>query len=274
MSINDKMTAIAERIRNYTEKTEKLSLDKIEASIDEVYEKGKREGYYNGAFDFGNKATVTGLGLVTAENVHSIPHKIRITVSDEDLTDVTVTRMGKNLFDDDIILNADNWLCENGYYFGNAVTLRNFFHPSYSNNSLFNSFKPNTQYTFSLKAYNDIDEPVVTIGFFFRYSDGTTTVQYIRADRSEIDVSLVSKTGKDVVGLYATFGTNNCTTYLKDLQLEEGTEATEYFEYIEDTFNVNNEGKAENIISLAPIMHFAVNKETAEITVEYLKENQ
>ncbi len=273
MSVNEKMTAIAQRIRNYTGKTEKLSLDKMEASIDEVYEKGKREGYYDGAFDFGNKQTVEGAGSVTVQNVHNITHRINVTVFDEDLTDIMVTRKGKNLLDASVILKANDWEYKDGYYFGKAAALRNCFHPSYSNNSLFNEFKAGTRYTFTLKGYNATDDIASTVGFFFQYSDGTTTVQYLKSNKEVKSVTLVSKEGKDVVGLYATYSANQPIIYLTNLQIEEGNTATDYSEYFEETYNVNFNGKIEEILSVAPTMYFTANKDTAVISVEYLTEN-
>lgn len=45
MSVNEKMTAIAEAIRGKTGGTEKLGLDAMVSGIDEVYEKGKQAEY-------------------------------------------------------------------------------------------------------------------------------------------------------------------------------------------------------------------------------------
>ena len=47
MSVNEKMTAIADAIRDKTGGTDKLSLDEIAQAIPKVYEAGKEQGNYN-----------------------------------------------------------------------------------------------------------------------------------------------------------------------------------------------------------------------------------
>lgn len=52
-TFNEKMTAIADEIRNKTEGTEKLTLDDIKESIPQVYEKGAsdfEEDFLNSAW--------------------------------------------------------------------------------------------------------------------------------------------------------------------------------------------------------------------------------
>lgn len=47
MSVNEKMTAIADNIRSKTGKTELLNLDDMASGVDEVYTKGENSGYDN-----------------------------------------------------------------------------------------------------------------------------------------------------------------------------------------------------------------------------------
>ena len=273
MSVNDKMTAIAEKIRFYTETEDKLSLDEIKNSIDKVNEIGKNFGYKKGINDFANTTYVSGVGEVVAQNVHSVTHDIEISVQSDILDSVEITRKGKNLFDGSLILKASGWTFENGYYSGKATALRNFYHPNYQGNSFVSGFKPNTQYTLSFRGYNDSDGAIATLGFFFKYSDGTISGEYLETNRSEILFRLVSKAGKSIVGLYATFSATSPKIFLKDIQVEEGNAPTPYTPYSNDIYKANETGIIEGIKSISPIMYFTSNDPQSEIRVNYILES-
>lgn len=90
-------------------------------------------------------------------------------------------------------------------------------------------FKENTQYTISFKGLKyDSSNPTAT-GFTFQYTDGTYTYVAITSD-VEQEYELTSKAGKTVkyIGLYYQ---TNWYALVRDIQLEEGTTATEYEPY-------------------------------------------
>ena len=71
MSVQEKMTAIADAIREKTEGTEPLTLDDMAASVQEVYDKGQGAGYdegskseydafWDGFQDYGNRTSYVG----------------------------------------------------------------------------------------------------------------------------------------------------------------------------------------------------------------------
>lgn len=276
MSVNTEMTAIADKIRFYTEETEKLSLVGIKDSIDKVNLKGRQYGeklgYINGGLDFGNTTTVTGQGCVSAHNVHHLPHNINVSLQGDNFSDVKVIRKNKNLFNPSVLLNATGWTEKNGVYAGDAYRLRECFHPSTSGKALFTDFKKGVQYTFSFKGYINTETAVQSLGFFFRYSDGTTTVKYLITDFTESEVTLVSEKGKDVTELFATVSSSRRVS-ITDLQLEEGMQKTDYIEYCEEEFLPDNNGKINNITSVSPYMNFTCSDNNMNIQVEYLQES-
>ncbi len=96
-----------------------------------------------------------------------------------------------------------------------------------------------TQYTFSLKykgsgeTWLETTSPIFSIEFV--YSDGTTTISSsplkILNSESWTTASYVTEKNKTLVGIY-TYAYNETYGYLKEIQLEKGTKATTYEEYI------------------------------------------
>lgn len=97
----------------------------------------------------------------------------------------------------------------------------------------------NTQYTFSLKYKGSGVTWMSTTGIIFSieflYSDGTSTsssspLKILNSESWTTD-SYVSAANKTLVGIY-TYAYNGTYGYLKDIQLEKGTSATAYEEYV------------------------------------------
>lgn len=138
---------------------------------------------------------------------------------------VNVTVGNKNLIDYKMI-NANASLSNNGYYFLTFPT----------NATILNGkFKENTQYTLSTKGYGLNGSDSRKNGqFIFEYSDGTSSALTIKGANPK-DFSLTSTSGKTISDIKLTWGSES-GTYLKDLQLEEGTVATNYEPYTIKTF--------------------------------------
>lgn len=128
------------------------------------------------------------------------------------------TRSGKNLIDYSMINTPT--LQSNGYYYINFP----------NNKQILNGiFKENTQYTLSFDSYRTAVSSGSAGVFYFMYDDGTNT--RINIDTTEPKhTSVTSSSGKTISYIRITWASTN-DSYIKDLQLEEGTIATEYEEY-------------------------------------------
>lgn len=84
MSVNSKMTAIADAIREKTGGTDLLSLDEMAAGVDETYEAGKT--------DFGYKKSVSGSCLFI-NDVNSNEKSIDVTLGSDIVTDFSTARI-------------------------------------------------------------------------------------------------------------------------------------------------------------------------------------
>jgi hypothetical protein len=99
MNVNSKMTAIADKIRAKTGETEKLNLDQIEESIDEVYELGVSKGKvpFGVSFDVfnssGNLVKCTYFGDDVINNAFR-EHSVLKTIKFQD----DITRIGNYAF--------------------------------------------------------------------------------------------------------------------------------------------------------------------------------
>lgn len=149
----------------------------------------------------------------------------------------TVRITGKNLFDPTKLLEATDWVESNGEYIGSSVRLHDKF--NYVNGeALCDTFKPNTQYTLSFNAYNEAESKGTGITFNYRYTDGTMTAIY-PGDIVKTAYKFYSAPGKTIKALYASYG-SNVTVHLSDIQLEEGTNATEYEPYVGSSIDLAN----------------------------------
>ena len=157
----------------------------------------------------------------------------------------------KNLFTssiyNDIDVSGNAQLQDNGYYevkFNSNKTLME------------GQFKANTQYTISCMAYGSASGNSGVIGF--NYTDNTSETKGIN-QTTPYQYTITSSAGKTIKNIKITYGSQN-TTYIKDLQLEEGIVAHSYSEYgiepikmrgigsYEDYF-VRNSGK-KNLINI------------------------
>lgn len=147
------------------------------------------------------------------------------SVGDDGNIDVGV--YGKNLFDMSQLLNASGWMESNGVYFGD---IRNLYLAFGSNGKTFDTppFLENKRYTVSFLGYSTDVNAKAVIGFM--YADGTKSAVRINSTNEKV-FTLTSEEGKVISGLYASYHVSGYTTYLRNIQLELGTEATSYEPY-------------------------------------------
>lgn len=140
-----------------------------------------------------------------------------------------MTTTGKNLFNPSYLLDAEGWTFADGIYSGYSATLHNVYNEGYPFDV---SFEPNTQYTLSFKGMTDnsVNE---NSGVVFRmiYTDGTMSPYIdVTASSTMNDYKFTTPSNKSVEGLLITYR-NYKLSYLSEIQLELGTEATEYEPY-------------------------------------------
>ena len=99
-------------------------------------------------------------------------------------------------------------------------------------------FKDNTQYDISLSIYEVWSQsgtryyPGIVI--YVNYSDGTSIrLNNFSHNQSENwqNVNYTSDKNKTISGITVSYGTSNAYSYIKNFQIEEGSEATEYEPY-------------------------------------------
>lgn len=139
----------------------------------------------------------------------------------------------RNIFDPTYLVTKAGWTDAGGVYSGTASKLHQNFNtaPYYP----ISGFKENTRYTLSLNAYTDGNEGTSGSGVMFnwRYSDGSQSgVNIPNATLSDTEFSWTSQANKTVVALRVTYGGNGGNIWhLSKIQLEEGTEKTEYIQH-------------------------------------------
>ena len=143
------------------------------------------------------------------------------------ISEVSVVQCQKNFFNLDY-LSASGITIQNGEASGTA----NKFDVSFPSGIPNLKFKQNTQYTLTFKAYTDQSEGSTGTGLYWiiRYTDGTqVTAPCYNNENTYTEHSRTTASGKTVELIKLSYGSSgNNIWYLKDIQLEENTEATTY----------------------------------------------
>ncbi len=236
------------------------------------------------------KNTLSGT-IVTANDVSPIEHSLDIKLSSDTLTDfsnVGVSRLGKNLFDMD---GSFNKVLTGLYPAGTAYDCEvekissdewRFYNLTKSNSIAYMyiplELKRNTNYTISItvNVSDNIANNTSVIGIGFldtvdvweitRIIDGhinfsNTDVQYVKTFNSKNYTELWLKG-------YITYGAVDGDIFIiKNIQLEEGTTATDYEPYIEpQTVTANADGTVEGLTSISP--NTAVTTDTEGVVID------
>lgn len=141
-------------------------------------------------------------------------------------TAIKIKQSGKNLYNQENFLNANNWIKNtDSYYTGAANDLHIYINNN--KNYIVSNFKENTQYSISLKGYSD------SIGgnfrFVFKYTDGTSSMNYILNTITESDYRVISQQGKTISYITTDYSSSR-TLYIKDFMLKEVNIGNEYYE--------------------------------------------
>lgn len=155
-----------------------------------------------------------------------------IKVQQEGKGDPCLAGGGKNLFDPDIMLLGGYWAkTDEGIYYGRV----GYLNAAFSKGIPFDhEFKENTAYTFSFKYRTETDPgaPDVDPYFTVMYTDGTGKSINVIASVDANTYVMSSDPNKTIDVIIGTYGNNSTgTMYVWNIQLEEGSLATEYTPY-------------------------------------------
>ena len=139
---------------------------------------------------------------------------------------IGLEQSGKNLYNQENFLNANNWIKNtDSYYTGTANDLHIYINTN--KNYIVSNFKENTQYSINLKGYSD------SVGgnfrFVFKYTDGTSSTNYILNTITESDYRVISQQGKTISYITTDYGSQR-TLYIKDFMLKEVNIGNDYYE--------------------------------------------
>lgn len=185
-----------------------------------------------------------------------------------DGTAVTVKSCGKNLFDPDVLLQASGWVKDGEIYKGSISYIYSVFKKT-GLPLLDGVFLNLKQYTFSVDIAQDADDGVDTIGFYFLYTDGTSSTVWYANKKNKTRYTVTSDLTKTVKGIHATYATGS-NAKISNICCYEGTE-TEYEPYIEGESISTTVGESCELISIAPNMTITTDK-GALISAEYNKD--
>lgn len=198
------------------------------------------------------------IGSVIRYYLHPEGDYIGLFKKGKSITDVTLTKCGKNLVDISQMLN--NCLVDNG----NGT----FAYTRPSSNIYSAAFplklKAGTTITINMVQISTTDYSD-RLTCFFTYADGTSKSSYIGRG-----TGMNFTAEKDIVKVQL-FSYNVGTKFVfKNFQIELGTTATEYEPYKEPkTYTPNEDGTVEGVPSLYPVTTLLTDTEGVTITAEY-----
>ena len=158
-------------------------------------------------------------------------------------TGANVQRTGKNLFDADTIMpnlrfeqqSDGSWYADKAFAVGFKTVWENV-----------NGINGAISLTYTYK-YNSSSNQGVR--FIFVYSDGTSTDNYANASETYITKTFTSNAGKTLSYIKSTYGSGAISTWIKDVQLELGSTATEYEPYQGETYSITFSSEAGTVYS-------------------------
>jgi len=145
----------------------------------------------------------------------------------------------RNLFDSSQLLEADGWTESNGVYTGTADQMY-VAHGNWAGGFVFQqAFKPNTQYTLSYTMSGSGNDNLIRARFNIDYIGGTgQEAPYVASGQTK-HIVLTTEVGKTIRDIWFTYGDTGQVS-ISNIQLEEGTVATPYQPYGENTYLPQN----------------------------------
>lgn len=257
MSVNSKMTAIADEIRDKTGKTEALNLDQMAESIPEVYKAGQSSMVDESKLI---PKTVSG-SYISVDDVSEIPHTVQCKISGVDNPEsVTVTRTRKNLFN-----KADvyKFYCDGSGKVISNDGMRSVIIPIPNKGSL-TITQPKDgvlQRVGFVSEFPQNNTPLIYEGAtaFTAYTDGMT----ISWDDAKINYAVIT--------FWRNTSSYTETEVAETIQIELGVTATDYESHTAETYTSNADGTVEGMTSVSPYMNIFTDTEGANIEATYNK---
>lgn len=238
--------------------------------------------------------------VVSINDVSPIEHNVGVELSSDPIADfsgVKVSVGGKNLLNLDrergtltsgqaaTSVRSDfefdkfyeGYIRNNVYYGGgySQSTIENGVISVYANNAYMGCgmpfrVKPNTTYTFNGELSGD--SPYVTVSYYDREGNFLSQAG-ICSGSAPPPRSFTTPSNCTTVVLGICPQIAQGTAVVKDVQIEQGTTATEYEPYIEPTvYTANADGTVEGVKSRYPSMSFSTDAEGVIINVNYYRD--
>lgn len=279
-TVNEKMTAIADNIRDKTGRTNALTLDDMASGVNEVYEAGQ-----NSMIDESKiiEKTVSGKKYIAVDDVSELPHKVNVQLSSEtisDFSDVKVTRYGSNFFD---CINAEPY--SNGSWTDGTDTIL-----SKTENSITVQKKAAGNWSYARFKLPDVLEgKTITISAEWECSGankGGIRVNWEQQLNSEHILADSYTSGTPATGVVTSKPNNsNCITLLlygnasgpgvtgdtvtyRNITVNVGGKKIPFEPYVETVFTANVDGLVDGIRSISPSMMIASDADV-DITMDY-----
>ena len=248
MSLNEKMTAIADAIRNKTKKTELLTLDDMVTGVSDVYD----TGYDKGKTDFGVLATEKGTSI-RIDHINDAEDVVNVKLSSKNILPYPYVAESQTTPNGlTITINDDGSVTFNGETTADFIYLCDI-------TSSQNIVKIGKTYTQSLRYADGSIVPATLlnlatwadwlVGDYYPYlnlasgNDKTFTVTGLVSDDGYKEHQMLQ------VAIQITGGTyDNVTVYP---QIEENTTATPYTPYVADVTSANVMACGVNMFDLA-----------------------
>lgn len=221
------------------------------------------------------KSVIPATGsYIAVNNVASTRHNIQVNLSSKTITDfsnVTVSKTGKNLLDLSTIykvygsLNNDIIDANNNYI------------------KLIKPGGPNSQHGISFATYLPAGVYTISTDYELTNNNNTCTLIVFASDRTICNNSAFSYSNKGIITFeitksgeyeFAFFNSysaeKNDIIELKNIQLEIGSEKTDFEKYTKQIIKANTDGSVFGLASVSPNMTIIANN-NVEISCEYQK---
>lgn len=248
---------VCDKVREKTNTTEVIKSGEMAEKVEEVYAAGQLS-----VWSSSEKLRGRAEGNpVSVSDVSKVEHQVEVTLSAKTLTDLSharVTVCGKNLFNKAEIVDKFNA----GEYETSDDT------NSYSVVGF--QLKPNTKYMVKICGVQNGSMTFIN----YRKKINSTSGISVSTNWSWTEkVMTTDETGKMYVGTYGATNIQKIGEVLDIalVQVEEGTVATEYEEYREQTYISNADGIVEGVKSIYPSMNISADAGIT-ISAEYYKD--
>jgi hypothetical protein len=182
----------------------------------------------------------------------------------------TVKKYGKNLFDASKLLKYKWSVDENGVYSGTSGTLSYYFNRT--SGMPYMTFDGVERLTLSFWGYFAEGQSPNGLYFQFKYEDGTAESFSVKS-AVETYYTYTTKANAKPVALHFSYGNAGDMHYLRNIQIEVGTEATEYETYVAPTeHTADANGIVSGVTSLYPSTTLLTDTEGVTIEAEYNKD--